>query len=50
LSVIGFDPLEIEAHELGRGELLGQNGAVDVGDRRLLEMKRVGGKRPQPEQ
>ena len=47
LAVIGRDALEVEADELGRGELLRQDRAMDVGDRRLLQVE-VGkrGERP----
>jgi hypothetical protein len=50
LAVVGFDPLEVEAYKFRRGEFLGQDGAVDVGDRCLLKMKAPhGGERPQSE-
>ena len=50
LAVIGLDPFEVEPDQLGRGQLLRQDGAVDVRDGRLLEMEaRRGGERPQRE-
>jgi hypothetical protein len=46
LSVIGVDSLKVETDKRRRRQFLGQDGAMDVGDRRLLEMKRARGNRP----
>ncbi len=51
LSVIGFDPLEIEADQLRRRQFPGKDRAVNVGNGCLFEMERRRScERPQTEQ
>lgn len=43
LLVVGLDPVQVELHELARGEFAGEDGGLDIGDGGLDDVERFGG-------